>query len=59
MATANIPPRGEMYDRAVRREQIRREQSTPDPVERYRLRESRLQRSLQEVTKKIINSKRR
>lgn len=59
MALAQIPPHGELWEAQKRREQRRREQSSLDPVERYMLRENRLQRELNTALTKIIKEKRR
>ena len=46
MAIALIPPAGPIHDSLRRMERRQREQTSPDPVERYRLREERIQDDL-------------
>lgn len=41
-AYANLPPCGPIHDAEVRRKKLIREQTSPDPVERWRLREERI-----------------
>lgn len=46
MAYAPVPPVGGLAEALKRREMLRREQTSIDPVERYKLREERIQRGL-------------
>ena len=54
MAIALIPPRGEMYEAEKERKLLIREQTTIDPVERYKLREARLERQMIACSNKLI-----
>lgn len=46
MATAQIPPCGQLHDAEVYRVKLQREQTTLDPVERWQLREERINNEL-------------
>ena len=55
MAVVSLPPRGPIYDAQRRRELRIREMTTVDPVERYKLREARLNENMISVAAALIN----
>jgi hypothetical protein len=57
MAYAAIPPSGPLWETQKRREQRWREHNSADPVERYRLRENRIQSKLDTISTEIIKEK--
>ena len=48
MAQANIPPCGSINEAIQRQEKRKRECTSPDPVERWRLRDERMQDAAEE-----------
>lgn len=54
MAFAAIPPRGQIHDMEVQMENLRLEQTTVDPVLRYRLREERFSKGLAECSAALV-----
>lgn len=54
MAFVNLPPHGQLYEAEKRRLRREREQTSIDPVERYRLREGRLQDDLTSAVGDLI-----
>lgn len=59
MAFAMIPPCGGIYDAQKRRYLRQRENTTPDPVERYRLREARLNDELTDACRELVDNARK
>lgn len=53
MAFVNLPPCGSLYESEKRRLKRIRENTTPDPAERWRLKESRLQDELNSVSAEL------
>lgn len=53
MAFVNLPPCGSIYESEERRLKRIRENTTLDPVERWRLKESRLQDELNSVSAEL------
>ena len=49
MATANIPPAGGLYKAEKRRQNRTREMFSPDPSERWRLKNERISASLEDM----------
>ena len=54
MATAQIPPTGGIYEAEKRRQNQIREMYSPDPVERWRLREQRISGGLTSVSNAAV-----
>lgn len=59
MAFAMIPPCGGIYDAQKRRYLRQRENTTPDPVERYRLRKARLNDELTDACRELVDNARK
>lgn len=55
MAFAMIPPCGGIYEAQKRQMLRQRENTTPDPVERYKLREARLNEALTDACRGLVN----
>ena len=53
MAFVNLPPCGSIYESEKRRQKRIRENTTPDPAERWRLREERIQDELNSVSAEL------
>lgn len=54
MAFVNMPPCGSLYESEERRLKRIRENTSPDPVERWRLREERTQAELKSVSSELV-----
>ena len=54
MAFVNLPPWGSLYESEKRREKRIRESTSPLPVERWRLREERIQDELKTVSSELV-----
>lgn len=59
MATARIPPVGSIYEAIQRQEKRKRECTSPDPVERYRLRNERIQTASEEYFGELVREARK
>lgn len=55
MAWAGIPPTGGIYEAEKRRQNQLREMYSPDPVERWRLREQRISGNLVAVSRAAVS----
>lgn len=58
MAWAAIPPAGGIYEAEKRRQNRMREMYSPDPVERWRLREQRISGDLVAVSQSAVSQAR-
>lgn len=56
MAVAMIPPCGSINDAQKRRYLRQREETSPDPVERYKLREARINDELTSACRDLVNN---
>lgn len=59
MATARIPPVGSICEAIQRQEKLKRECTSPDPVERYRLRNERMQTASKEYFTELVREARK